>query len=104
MIQIPRQPGQRLAFAPFSVADQTGEFITFTPARYAKNQVCATPKAGGFFMGRAGRLAAALSKRRYSTREKGYIISPSKAERLQALLMAGCDANGFTDEIDPLPV
>ena len=68
-------------------------------ARYAKGQMIVRPKGGsGMGGGRVERLCQAL-KGRWTNREKGYVMSPAKAEKLAHLVVSGKDASLKFDSV-----
>lgn len=67
---------------------------TVTPARYAHGMLAVSCPSSNGFKTRAARLCDHL-KGRYSNRERAYILSPAKVERLNALFDAGRDASIF---------
>lgn len=72
--------------------------FTVTAARYAKGMMALVTHDGvDMFKGRAARLADYLNAR-YSNRERAYILSPAKVEKLRNLYAAGYDS-GFTKEL-----
>lgn len=98
---IPREGDYHgLKFEPIVGADPKDPF-TIRPARYAKNKVIIhTPSADGWKT-RAGRLADALSRGNWTNREKGYVMSPSAAEKFQRAMAGGWDASSITGELRP---
>ncbi len=78
---------------------------TIGPAKYAGRYAGNAQKAikcpsDGGYKTRAARLAQAL-KGRYTSRERAYILSATKAEKFEALYAAGYDANPVTHELIP---
>lgn len=74
--------------------------FTIGQARYAKGQVLVRiPNTSGFKT-RAERLAGAL-RGRWSNRERGYVMSPTKAKRLEKLYQEGWDAGLLSGELEP---
>jgi len=71
---------------------------TIWAARYAKRQVLIKCPSVDGFKTRAARLAEAL-KGRYTNRERGYIMSEAKAEKLMRLYLDGWDATIMTGEL-----
>lgn len=69
-------------------------------ARYARDQKAVRCESIDGFKTRAARLCEHLNGR-YSGREKAYIMSPRKAERLMVLYAAGRDASCITGKLDP---
>jgi hypothetical protein len=72
------------------------------PARYARGQVLitCTPDGSGWKT-RAMRLAGDGLRGRFSGREHGYIVSPSKAAKFERLYALGWDASAVTGELQP---
>lgn len=68
--------------------------IVTAPARYAKNMLAVRCPSTNGFKTRAARLAEHL-KGRWSNREKAYIMSPTKAQKLRSLFDEGRDADIF---------
>ena len=69
------------------------EPFTIGPARYARGQKAVQVFDSRYgFKGRAARLCDAL-RGRYTHRERAYIMSPAKADKLRQLYAAGWDAN-----------
>ena len=73
--------------------DQTIDRVTYAPARYAKGMIAVViaPDGSGFKT-REQRLAGSLTKR-YTNRERAYLMSPRKARLLQHLIRDGYDAS-----------
>lgn len=72
---------------------------TVTPARYSKGMMLVRVEADGSgMMNRAMRLCCALNAR-WTNRERGYVMSPKKVERLAKLLAEGRDASLKFDSI-----
>ena len=70
--------------------------ITITPARYVKRQFAVScPSDSSGFKTRAMRLCDHL-KARYSRRERAYIMSGTKVEKLKRLYAAGYDATSIS--------
>jgi hypothetical protein len=75
--------------------------VTIQPARYAKGMMAVhCPSDGSGLKTRAMRLCCAL-KARYSNREHCYIMSPSKAAKLERLMEGGWDAGFCSIEFIP---
>lgn len=72
---------------------------TITPARYAKGMklVRCTPDGSGFKT-RAMRLCDFM-RGRWTNREGGYVMSPTKATRFERAYKAGWDIADFTKEL-----
>lgn len=73
--------------------------FTISPARYAKRQMavsCASNGSG--FKTRAMRLCCALNGR-YSSRERSYMMSATKAAKLQRLYDEGYDATTMSQRL-----
>lgn len=74
---------------------------TITKARYAKGQMAVHCQSNGSgFKTRAMRLCEAL-RGRYSGREDAYIMSPTKATKLERYHREGWDATFVTAELVP---
>ena len=74
---------------------------TWTRARYSKGLEAVKPFADGSgYMTRAQRLADHFA-RRYSGREKAYLIAPRTLERMLKLYAAGWDASPISGELRP---
>lgn len=65
--------------------------ITVNPAKYAKGMMLVQAPGTGGYKSRGGRLAEAL-KGKFSHRERCYIMSKTKAEKLNQLYADGWDA------------
>jgi len=81
-----------------------GDGFEISPARYAKGKVLVRiTKSNGDFMNRTGRVADIIGGggRGYSNREKGYVMSPSQAEKFQRAVIEGWDASVITRELRP---
>jgi DNA topoisomerase IB len=74
--------------------------FTVSKARYAKNSVAVRAKSEGDYKSRAQRLAEAVGGR-WSNREHAYIMSESKARRLQKLHDDDYDANPYSGKLEP---
>lgn len=72
---------------------------TIWAARYSKGNVLAKCLSVDGFKTRAARLAEAL-RGRYTGREKGYVMSPTKAEKLLRLYAEGWDASSVTGQLE----
>lgn len=71
------------------------------PYRYARDMVVVRCESPDGFKSRAARLAEHVGGR-WVHRAGGYVMSPRKAERLNALFQAGRDASTFTGNLlDP---
>lgn len=70
-------------------------------ARYAKGKKTVHCPSSDGMKTRAARLAGAICRHRYTSREHAYIMSPAQAQRFEALYIQGYDANIITDEIEP---
>lgn len=77
----------------------TATAYTIGPARYATGQMIVQCAPDGAFKSRAARLIGDGLRCRYSKRCRGYIASPSKAKRFEALYTAGYDASVLTGEV-----
>jgi hypothetical protein len=75
--------------------------FTVARARYAKGMMAVSCPSNDGWKTRAARLAEHL-KGRWTGREKAYILSPRKAQRLQELFDAGRDASAITGELYPV--
>lgn len=73
---------------------------TVNPARYAKGMLLVRAASADGYKTRVARLLDAL-KCRWTNRERGYVVSPSKLRRLERLLADGWDANFFTNALTP---
>lgn len=71
-----------------------------TSARYAKGMMLAKCPSQNGWKSRAARLAEYL-RGRYTNRERGYILSPRKAQRLAELYAAGYDATYINATLIP---
>jgi hypothetical protein len=77
---------------------------TITPARYAKGMMCVRPNDEinhseyMTFKGRASRLCDHL-RGRWTHRDGGYIMSPTKAARFEKLYAEGWSAHSFSGEL-----
>lgn len=69
--------------------------ISVSPAKYAKNQIAVRCVSLDGFKSRASRLAEGLNGR-WSNREKAFIMSPSKVEKLKSMLSSGEDYSPIT--------
>lgn len=80
-----------------------GDGFELSPARYAKGKVLIRTEDDNGFMTRQGRLANKLGNGHagYSNREKGWVVSPSAAEKFQRYVRDGWDANSFNGELRP---
>lgn len=74
------------------------EYI-IAPARYSKGNMCVSCPSPDGFKTRAARLIGDALKGRYSGREKGYIVPPSKAKKFERLHAEGWDASTVTGEL-----
>ena len=72
--------------------------ITSAPARYAKGKAVVRPTTSDGFKSEASHLVEAIGGR-YSGREKGYIMAPSKVKLAQHLLDVGATANPVSGAI-----
>lgn len=80
--------------------DFDGTF-TVQNARYAKGKIAVHCHPNGTGLKtRAARLAAAISRHRYTNRERSYIMSPTAAVKFVRLFRDGYDANPMTDELE----
>jgi len=70
------------------------------PARYAKDMTAVSCPSNTGLKSRAARLACYL-KGKYSGREKAYIMSATKANKLKQLYADGWDADFFGEELEP---
>ena len=101
-----REPNDVKA-AAFVPVPRCGDFtittddFTIKKARYAKGEVLVkTPAGEGFFSkSHAGRLAECLGGR-YTDRERGYVMSPGRAEALQRYLNAGYTGSWVSTTIE----
>jgi hypothetical protein len=91
VIQIPRA-NERLHFDSIVVDNA----FKIDPARYAKGKVIVQTPSDTGWKTRAGRLADTIARGNYTNREKGYVMSPSQAEKFQKLFAEGWDASSFT--------
>lgn len=73
---------------------------SISAARYAKGMMAVRCPSTTGMKTRAARLAGAICRHRYSGREGAYIMSPSQAQRLEALYLQGYDACVITDRIE----
>ena len=73
---------------------------TISPARYAKGQMLVRCPSTNGLKSRAACVAEAL-KGRYTHREHGYILSPTKAKRFEQLLRDGWNASYFGELTPP---
>jgi len=71
-----------------------------SPARYAKNKMLVRAPSATGYKTRAARLADAL-KGKWTNRERGYIMSKTKAEKLKKLYTDGWDADFYTGKLEP---
>ena len=71
---------------------------TISNARYAKGQKLICCHTNDQYKTRAHRLVEAL-KGRYTGRENGYIVSPTKAQRFEKLYLKGWDGKIMTAEL-----
>lgn len=74
---------------------------SISAARYAKGMMAVRCPSTTGMKTRAARLAGAICRHRYSGREGAYIMSPSQAQRLEALYLQGYDACAITDKLEP---
>jgi hypothetical protein len=75
---------------------------TIGDARYAKGQKLVKVQSSGTGLKtRAARLIGDGLKGRYTNREHGYIVSPTKAARFEDLYAQGWDASAITGELQP---
>ena len=74
---------------------------TITNARYARNCIAVRCPSNDGFKTRAARLAGALSRDRFSNREKAYIMAATKQEKFERLYAEGWDASCCTLELQP---
>ena len=75
---------------------------TIGDARYAKGQkLVKVTSSGTGLKTRAARLVGDGLKGRYTNREHGYIVSPTKAARFEDLYAQGWDASAITGELQP---
>lgn len=79
----------------------SAEELSFSKARYAKGQIAVHCTSPDGYKTRGMRLCEHL-KARWSNRERRYIMSPAKAEKLKVLFRDGRDANTITKELYPL--
>lgn len=82
---------------------------SITPARYAgrwngKPQVVVCCPSDTMLKTRAARLIGNGLKGRYSRRERGYVVSPSKAAKFESLFAAGYDASTWDGALIAPPV
>jgi len=75
--------------------------FTISKARYAKGQMIVRVKSLDGFKTRAGRIADAVSRGRYSNREHGYIMSPAAAKRFRQHFDSGGDAAIMSRDLLP---
>lgn len=74
--------------------------IAVKPARYAKGMMLVQAPGLAGFKSRGSRLAEAL-KGKWTHREKGYVMSKAKAEKLKKLYDEGWDADFMSKELIP---
>lgn len=69
---------------------------TSRPARYSRGNIAVQCPGVGGWKTRAGRLAEAVCRGRYTNREKSYIMTPSQFKKFEKLYAEGWDANSMT--------
>lgn len=74
--------------------------ISIEPARYAKNMMLVKAPSSTGFKSRGDRLAGALGGK-WTNRERGYVMSKAKAEKLRKLYADGWDAEFFGSTLVP---